>query len=617
MKALSTSRKYLRWLIWPGLALITAGLVSGVVDTWNTLAIALLAIGLVLTLASLVLGGSGYRTFWQSRSTQAGTNAILATLSMLLILVVVNFLTVKYAPRIDLTEAGLFTLSPESISVVKNLKQPVNVVLFDSTLNSNDKQLLESYRKFNDNLTYEHINPFQDPAAAREFNVSGEGREVQLEVGNNKIFVQPLGVQGLTEQDLTNKLAQIGRDRNAVVYFLQGHEEFVIDGSTSGYAQAAAALEADNFTVEPLNLDQTATVPSDANAVVIAGPKQAFFEPEVDALKTYLNKGGSVLLMVDPQTEPELDALLEDWGVSLDERLIVDTSNTGQIVGLGPAAPLVTTYGNHPIAAEFNNGRSFYPLARPVIIDPVDGVEATPLLLSNAQSYAESLSETGELNVDTQESPEGPFNIGVVLTRDTNNSPKETTETISDNEEDIEQLDLLESNPDEEELSETDTETEDIETNLESEELSETEDIETDLESSERDNTISDDQDTENTAEQESTEETAANDEKNESTTDEEESTTVDKEARFVVLGNATFATDGLFNQQLNGDVFLNSVTWLSNLDDSLLSIRPKEITNRRITMDVSRQILVITLALLVFPLAGLVGAGITWFRRR
>ena len=124
MKALSTSRKYLRWLIWPGLALTTAGLVAGFVDTWSILPIVLLAIGLVLTLVGLVLGGFSYRSFWQSRSTQAGTNAVLATVSVVLILAVINFLAVRYAPRIDLTEGGLFTLSPESTSVVRNLDQP-------------------------------------------------------------------------------------------------------------------------------------------------------------------------------------------------------------------------------------------------------------------------------------------------------------------------------------------------------------------------------------------------------------------------------------------------------------------------------------------------------------
>ena len=93
MKALSTRRNYLRWLIWPGLALTTAGLVAGFMETWTTMPIVLLAIGIVLVVISLGLGGFSYRQFWQSRSTQAGTNAVLATLSMLLILAVINFLT--------------------------------------------------------------------------------------------------------------------------------------------------------------------------------------------------------------------------------------------------------------------------------------------------------------------------------------------------------------------------------------------------------------------------------------------------------------------------------------------------------------------------------------------
>ncbi len=624
MKALSTVRKYLRWLIWPGLALTTAGLVAGFVDAWTTLPIVLLVLGLVLVLGSLVFGGFGYRSFWQNRSTQAGTNAVLATLSMVLILCVANFLAVQYAPRLDLTEGGLFTLAPESRSVVTNLDQPVKVVVFDLAFNPNDKQLLESYRKFNDRLTYEHVNPFQDPVAAREFNVTGEGREVHLAIGDDKVFVQALGGQGLTEQDLTNKLAQLGRDRNAVVYFIQGHEEFVIDGSASGYTQAATALEADGFTVEALNLAQTAIVPDDADAVVVAGPKQAFFPPEVEALTTYLDDGGSVLLMLDPETEPELDELLEDWGLALDERLIIDASNTGQIVGLGPAAPLVTTYGTHPITADFNGGRSFYPLARPIQLEPVDDVEATPLLLSNAQSYAEPLSETGELNVDTQQSPEGPFNIGVVLTKEVEVSPKENSEeSLSEEEAAFDEDDGF---PGEEGLEETDlfedelSEAEGLEeTDPFEDELSDEEDSELDSDSFEDSlDEVSGAEVSE--AEDSETEDSEAEDSETEDAAEESLDAAADepkKEARLVLIGNATFATDGLFDQQINGDVFLNSVTWLSNLDNATLSIRPKEITNRRITMTVSRQIMVIVLALVVFPLVGLVGAGITWFRRR
>jgi ABC-type uncharacterized transport system involved in gliding motility auxiliary subunit len=70
-----------------------------------------------------------------------------------------------------------------------------------------------------------------------------------------------------------------------------------------------------------------------------------------------------------------------------------------------------------------------------------------------------------------------------------------------------------------------------------------------------------------------------------------------------VVIGNSTFATDGLFEQQLNGDVFLNAVSWLGKKDDSTLSIRPRLVTNRRLVMTAEQKTGLIILALFVLPL--------------
>jgi ABC-type uncharacterized transport system involved in gliding motility auxiliary subunit len=84
-----------------------------------------------------------------------------------------------------------------------------------------------------------------------------------------------------------------------------------------------------------------------------------------------------------------------------------------------------------------------------------------------------------------------------------------------------------------------------------------------------------------------------------------------------VVIGNSTFATDGLFAQQLNGDVFLNAVNWLGQQDDATLSIRPKEVTNRRIAMTVQQQVGLGLFAVLVLPLVGFALAVVMWIRRR
>lgn len=519
MKSVAANQKYLRYLALPGLAMVTAGLIAGLIAGWTPLPAGLLVGGIGLLLVGLGFSDYGQGRFWAQRSTEAGTNALISTLAVLFILALVNFLAVRYATRVDLTENQIFTLAPESQQVVQTLAQPVTALVFDPLPNPQDRQLLESYQRAGSQFTYEFVNPYNDPRRAQAFGVTQPGM-VFLESGETRRLLQTVGPsERLSEPTLTNALDQIANDRTLAVYFTQGHQEFPIDGSETGFMQAAMALQEKNITVQPLDLSQTAQVPEDAGVVIVAGPAAGFFDSEVEALKTYLAGGGSVMLLIDPRTNPELGLLLDEWGVTLDNRIVLDTSGSGQLVGLGPAAPLVTDYADHPITRDFRNGRSFFPLVRPVNVEAVAGVTAVPILESNPQSRAETISDDGALQFDETAAPSGPYTLGVALSRPVEGATGAPTDPP--------------------------------------------------------------------------------------------------KEARLVVIGNATFATDGLFEQQLNGDVFLNAVTWLGQQNDATLSIRPKEVTNRRIAMTVQQQIGLGVFALLILPLVGFALAVLMWLRRR
>lgn len=83
------------------------------------------------------------------------------------------------------------------------------------------------------------------------------------------------------------------------------------------------------------------------------------------------------------------------------------------------------------------------------------------------------------------------------------------------------------------------------------------------------------------------------------------------------MIGNSAFITDGLFNQQLNKDMFLNAVNWLSQQENPTLAVRPAELTNRRILLAPAQQLWLVLTALLGLPIIGLMMAGGTWWRRR
>lgn len=593
MKRLAFSAKWLKFLTWPGLACATAGLVAGSLSGWQLLPTALMILGIGLLLLGLSFSGQTAGAFWQQRSTQSGTNAVVATIAVLIILGLVNLLAVQNAGRYDLTETQLFTLAPATQQVVQSLDEPVRLVIFDPVQNPQDVQLLASYREESDNFDFEYVDPFANPRLAEAFGATQAGM-VFLEVEDDRRFLQTIGTtanpealgtpETLSEQELTNALARIVSDLTLNIYFVQGHGEPPIDGSEPGLSEAGQSLMAQNYQVETLNLVEAEAVPNDANVVVVAGPAQDFFPAEVEALEDYLTGGGGVLLLLDPRVDGGLTTLLDDWGVILDDRLVLDTSGAGQFVGLGPAAPIVTTYGDHPITQDFGDGRSFYPLARSVDSRNLPGTAATPLLLTNPESRAEAISDEGDLTFDPNAPPDGPYVLGVALSREAEEiPPAELSQELDGDTE-----------------GEADTDSDDTEDNADpaTEGSTETAAIETDAVD---DETV----ETEETPIAEPDDDAA------------DELSNRAAESRLVVIGNSSFAGDGSFNQQLNGDVFLNSVNWLGQEVDATLSIRPKTVTDRRLQMTGQQAWGLGVFSLLVLPLTGLALAILMALRRR
>lgn len=550
----------LKYSFIPGLILVIAGLVASLFSkTWSPLYVGLLIGGGVLLLVWLIYIFISAQGFWQRRSTQAGTNAVISTLSLVAILGLINFLVVRYSTPIDLTENQLFTLSTQSQEIVEKLQQPVKVIIFDRQPNSTDKDLLNNYRRYSEKFEYEFIDPDLKPGIAKEFNVKSLG-DVYLQSGTKKQLVQSLSSldrrEPLSEIKLTNAIEKIQRDRLQTIYFLQGHGEHPLDSAEKGMSEADSSLKEKGYRVEPLNLAQSSAIPEDADVIVVAGPKRQLFPQEVEALKTYSASGGNLLLLIDPETNSGLEPLLQDWGVKLDNRLIIDASGSGRLAGLGPTTPIIINYGDHPIVKDFANGVSLYPLARRVETVNTANIEAFPILITGEQMWAESDLNAAEIKFDKDQDIAGPFDLGVALTR------KITEKNTSSN---------SQASP------------------------SPTPSVET-------------------SPSPQKTPEVSVSPSPSPSPSD---SNSAKTQSRLVVVGNSTFATNSWFGQQLNGDVFLNSVQWLASSDTEPLAIRPREAKNRRLNLNPLQAELLSWMSLVFVPLLGLGLAGITWWKRR
>ena len=88
------------------------------------------------------------------------------------------------------------------------------------------------------------------------------------------------------------------------------------------------------------------------------------------------------------------------------------------------------------------------------------------------------------------------------------------------------------------------------------------------------------------------------------------------KESRLAVVGDSDFAANYAIGIQGNKDLFVNAVNWLAQ-QENLISIRPKDASDRRVTLTAGQQSAVFWLSLLLIPALAL-GAGVmTWSRRK
>ena len=105
----------------------------------------------------------------------------------------------------------------------------------------------------------------------------------------------------MTEEGITGAFIRDLKNTTRTVCFVAGSGEHQIDNTDrEGLSQFKELLSKDNYQAKTIDLLQKAEVPSDCTTLVIAGPTKNYEQPEVDAIKKYVEDGGRALFMLDP-----------------------------------------------------------------------------------------------------------------------------------------------------------------------------------------------------------------------------------------------------------------------------------------------------------------------------
>jgi ABC-type uncharacterized transport system involved in gliding motility auxiliary subunit len=360
----------------------------------------------------------------KARQTKYAAYAATYVLVVLAIVVVANVLADRHNKSYDSTSNKRYSVSEQTAKIVKGLKQDANITYFNQSSHFREgKDLLDQYANLSPKVKVEYVDPDKNPEVARATNIRNLGTAV-VQIGAKKEEAK-----SMTEEGITGAFIRDLKSETRTVCFAQGSGEHQIDDrDREGLSQFKDLMAKDDYQTKAVDLLQKAEVPSDCTTLVAAGPTRNYQQPEVDAIKKYVEDGGRAFFMLDPPLKlgrseiadnDALTGVLAGWGVTLNKDLILDLNPIGQIAGLGPQVALVTSYSYQPIVNDLKGTATGFPLVRSMDIKNGDKTSVQKLFDTSKSSLATIDLNSPRINVNDPKNKKGPFPIAAAGTYNT------------------------------------------------------------------------------------------------------------------------------------------------------------------------------------------------------
>lgn len=374
----------------------------------------------------------------------------MQALLFLLLFAGTSYLAVQNFTRIDLTRKQRYSLSAETLAYLQNLEGSVKAYV---TINpDSDDDAMESL--FNDvrnilreyeyatrsspggAIEVEFVNVFQQRGKARLLAeqyginqsdlillVSGEKQRI---IFPNDLYVtaERKRKQFQGEKILTAAILDVSSEKQKKLYFIGGHGEMRLDdvNPIRGISQMADALRQRNFQILTLDLSQIDEIPEDADMLFILSPGAALLAQEEEILRQYMtNEAGRLLVMLDPSRRHGMDELFYEWGVMVDDNVVLDT---GPDFLAGGGDILLRRFGEHPITRTLIDNQ--IPIiaghTRSIRPDPGrplgDSLQVSPLIGTSDTSWGErNYSQGGTMTFNENIDLPGPLSVATVSER--------------------------------------------------------------------------------------------------------------------------------------------------------------------------------------------------------
>lgn len=341
------------------------------------------------------------------------------------ILLLVNAIGSQFFTRFDLTQDHRYTLSKTSLSILKEVKEPLIVDVFlqgqfpgeFKKLQTETQQILEEFKAYNRNITFQFVNPIENEeerdTIIRSFlergltpvnvTVEDKGKQTQevvfpwaIATYNGKSTKIPLlknimgastaekvvsSVQHL-EYAFSNAFNTIAKAKAKKVAVIKGNGE-MHDLLMADFIKQVRG----NYYIGTFTLDSVAKKPNESldylkkyDLAIIAKPRERFSDEEKLVMDQFIMNGGKTLWLIDA-VNIEMDSLYNEAGATL--AFPFDLNLNDQFFKYGfrinptlvkdvMASPIALATGERGSATQYTQYPWFYsPLVYPSTKNPI------------------------------------------------------------------------------------------------------------------------------------------------------------------------------------------------------------------------------------------------------
>ena len=359
-------------------------------------------------------------------------NSVVTLFLLVISLVLLSWLNYKNPVIYDWTASGRNTLSSTSIDLLEKMPEKIDVISYARNtpfLRSSIKKFIAKYQKYKPNISLSFVDPDTSPDEARNLGitVNGEilvrykGRTEHLKTDNEQVFA--------------NTLRRLLNNQEKWIALVEGHNErSALSTANHDISGWVSNIIKQGYKVQPINLLEITAIPDNTKVLVIASPMTNYDNTEVNKIINYVDKGGNLLWLHEPNSSYNLDALTKKLPIEFMNGVIIDT--VGREIGIqDPTITFVTKslYAKHVITDGFDLV-TLFPIAGAINILKSDTWSAKSILNTGKHTWNELGKLEGEVELNNDTEKQGPLVLGVSLERkineQENNEPQKKQQRI-------------------------------------------------------------------------------------------------------------------------------------------------------------------------------------------